>query len=60
MIIDSELIVISLVAVSGTVITMIPERFPQGPSNAGHHPANCFSQSIYRRRQVAHQEIVHA
>jgi len=29
-IIDSELIVIILKAISGMVITMIPERFPQG------------------------------
>lgn len=41
---DFELIVISLIAISGTVITIIPERFPQGQSNAGHHRANCFWQ----------------
>ena len=30
MITDSGLIVISLIAIFGTVIAMIPERFPQG------------------------------
>ena len=49
-----------LVAMSGTVITMIPECFPQEWSSAGHHRRQAVLRRQLRERQRANQEIVHA